>query len=828
MKQKIVDRIIVPQCILMIILVGFFGFFLGHTTFVDSDSAYLLQENIVNNKWGGWRPDITFGVSAFFSDPGTTHPRNLFSLWLLLFDNKVLGHNILFIMLVWVACLSQYIFLRKLVPEVNKTVLVCLAALIPFSSMRYEFVFLYANIIQITSASLGSLLFYEFFKAPRIRHYFYYIMLIWALVFLGSSVSLFQFLFFSALFTFGVIAYHGWYSDWTQLRYVISRYFSVNLIAGSALFFLGAWVFFCLWVEQVAVGYSRTPDYTTSSFVRSPELLETILKVSQYFHAGYLSPWSGELGIRQRLGGQSWQNISPITPVLILIFLFFKSQNFWEFSAKYIVLGGYLYHEIFYWFPGPFNFIQSMVKLYPPDKMYPFIQVYQIVLVAFLVSRLTSTNNEPMNTSQWKTPRVLAFVLALFYGGGLVFILFLKTVPQVLLEYSLEMLRWVGKVFDFGVEFLAVLLEANILLLDETLTGSSILFYGFTFFLLLIFSTRSWPRFIGFMDGRILAIALLLNGLFLSWAVYPLNKQPLQWDQQKVGGVPLAARFEPTDRLARVGSLPACRGKEGYQECVQKKFFDNEFGPRRYQVGRQRVPLFEFTKVQSFAPQPSIDYINSFMRQESLVSAASHGTLRALMDERLSYSSKLFDLAAINYLWSRDRLPDTKHLELIYKSRQFFLYFNKRAWPYYYFADRIETIGAYENLYEAEQGTAYLWEGADKVTLPIKPPIRKRRLTLEKFEHGDVEFIYSSDEQEFLVIADSWHPNWLASVNGEEVPILKVNGIFKGILLPPGDGRVHLIFNNTPYSFGILVSAVSWSLFLLGWGWCAFRLRERY
>jgi hypothetical protein len=824
MKQKLVDRIIVPQCILMIILVGFFGLFLDHTLFVDADTSYLLQENTVNNKWGGWRPDSMFGHSSFFSDPGTSHPRNLFSLWLLSFDDKVLGHNSLFLMLVWVACLFQYMFLRKLVPEVNKSALVCLAALIPFSSMRYEFVFLYANIMQIISASLGSLLFYDFFTTPRIRHYFYYITIIWALVFFGSSVSLMQFLFFTAFFTFGIIIYHGWYADWAQLRKVISRYLSINLIAGSALFSLGAWIFYSMWVEQVAVGYARTPDYSSSVFIRSPQLIEVLGRVSSYFHAGFLSPWSSELGITQRLGGHSWQNISPITPVLILIFIFFKSRNFWEFSAKYIVLGGYLYHEAFYWFPGAFNFIQSVVKLYPPNKMYPFIQVYQIVLIAFLVSRLTSNNNEFMNTSQWKSPRVLALVLSLFYGGGLVFILFLKTAPQALLEYLLQMLRWVGRTFNFGIDFFAKLIEANILLFEETLGGSSILFYGFTFFVLVIFSTRSWPRFIGFLDGRVLAIALLLNGIFLSWAVYPLNKQPLIWDQQKVDGLPLAARFEPTDRLARVG-LPPCRDKEGYMECVQKKFFDKEFGPRRYQAGNQRVPLFEFTKNQSFAPQPSADYIKAFMRQENFIIP---GLLRALQSEQVSYSSKLFDLAAVNYLWSRNQLPDTKHLELIYKSEQFYLYLNKRAWSYYYFADRIETIEAYENLYEAEQGVAYLWEGSDRITLPLKSPNRKRRLTLEKLEHGDVEFEYSSDEQEFLVIADSWHPNWFASVNGEEIPILKVNGIFKGVLLPPGGGRVHLIFNNTPYSFGILVSAVSWSLFLLGWGWCAFRFRERY
>jgi len=173
-------------------------------------------------------------------------------------------------------------------------------------------------------------------------------------------------------------------------------------------------------------------------------------------------------------------------------------------------------------------------------------------------------------------------------------------------------------------------------------------------------------------------------------------------------------------------------------------------------------------------------------------------------------------------------LPEAEHLELVYRSYQFYIYHNQRAWPYYYFADRIKTIKAYEDLYDAEQGVAYLWEGIDKVMFSPKLPDRRRMLKLGKLEYGDVEFMYSSEEQEFLVIADSWHPNWVASVNGVKIPILKTNGIFKGILLPPGDGKVRLFFDNTPYRLGIWIAVISWSIFLIGWGWCAFRFRERY
>jgi uncharacterized membrane protein YfhO len=77
-------------------------------------------------------------------------------------------------------------------------------------------------------------------------------------------------------------------------------------------------------------------------------------------------------------------------------------------------------------------------------------------------------------------------------------------------------------------------------------------------------------------------------------------------------------------------------------------------------------------------------------------------------------------------------------------------------------------------------------------------------------------------------MADSWHPNWRAHLNGKETPIVKTNGVFKGVLLPPGEGVVHLFFDNSTYQNGVWISAITWSLFLFGWGWCRFRLREKW
>jgi uncharacterized membrane protein YfhO len=101
-------------------------------------------------------------------------------------------------------------------------------------------------------------------------------------------------------------------------------------------------------------------------------------------------------------------------------------------------------------------------------------------------------------------------------------------------------------------------------------------------------------------------------------------------------------------------------------------------------------------------------------------------------------------------------------------------------------------------------------------------------LELKKFNYGDIEFNYISHEYEFLVISDAWHPNWRAKINGKDVNILKTNGVFKGLLVPPGEGIIHLFFDNSSYYLGVWISLSAWSLFFLGWGWCSSRIKNRY
>ena len=68
----------------------------------------------------------------------------------------------------------------------------------------------------------------------------------------------------------------------------------------------------------------------------------------------------------------------------------------------------------------------------------------------------------------------------------------------------------------------------------------------------------------------------------------------------------------------------------------------------------------------------------------------------------------------------------------------------------------------------------------------------------------------------YLFVSNSWHPGWMAFVDGEPTPVLKANLAFSAVPLPEGMGerRVELLFRPASSYLGLLVSLLSTALFL--------------
>jgi len=302
--------------------------------------------------------------------------------------------------------------------------------------------------------------------------------------------------------------------------------------------------------------------------------------------------------------------------------------------------------------------------------------------------------------------------------------------------------------------------------------------------------------------------------VFLAWAVYPLNREPLVWDAQMAEGRKVAEMFAPTDRIARVKPV-SCRERADKIACYRERLFAGAGEPRRYHAGYGQSPALELTAVKSITQAEVGSFIFGLLKAEGV----NVPSLRWFESQPPIFRSRLFDISAVRYLFSEFQIDETDTLRLAYQGSQFYLYENKDAWPYFYIANQVSLMRNYDDLLGARRGEAYLWS--------LKQPVdttRWRRLGNESdvsiqltvFTQGEMEFAYSAKKESFLVVADAWHPRWKASIDGTETGVFKTNGVFKGVLIPEGRHVLKLYFDTTPYQPGIFVSLVSATIFLSG------------
>ena len=65
-----------------------------------------------------------------------------------------------------------------------------------------------------------------------------------------------------------------------------------------------------------------------------------------------------------------------------------------------------------------------------------------------------------------------------------------------------------------------------------------------------------------------------------------------------------------------------------------------------------------------------------------------------------------------------------------------------------------------------------------------------------------------------LVLSEAWYPGWRASVDGQSVPVLKVDGVLRGLCLPSGQHTVLFQFDPPLVKWGLLVTGVTMVILL--------------
>jgi hypothetical protein len=107
---------------------------------------------------------------------------------------------------------------------------------------------------------------------------------------------------------------------------------------------------------------------------------------------------------------------------------------------------------------------------------------------------------------------------------------------------------------------------------------------------------------------------------------------------------------------------------------------------------------------------------------------------------------------------------------------------------------------------------------------PVAPgdgPIGDARITV--YESERVVVRTESTAPVWLVLTDSFDPDWSATRDGESVEILPADALFRGVPLPPGAWEVEFRYRPRAFRIGAVVSAVC----LLSGFWILRRWRPR-
>lgn len=817
--------------LLAIVLAGHFGALLGHGFFVEEDPVSLFAFAAQNSRSDGWIASEALGASRFHGDPGAHHIWSPWSFWHRLFSDQVLAYNSSIVVLLCAAALAQLFLIRRMVPALAPVLAALLACLLIFSPLRYEYFFQRHWIMLTISAPLALLVLHDFCRAPAPRHFFQLTVLFFLALVLGSAGP---FTHLGALCVFLAIAFglvradSGAAYDLRNRLRVVLRMLALVIASAGASLVLDAWELYTIFLEKAQVGYVRDPNYVTDgAFAAIPALKDLLNWGASYFHSGWLSPWMASPGVPSLLPAASWKNVSPLFPVVLLILLANRQRTGLERVCLLAVIFFFVYDGLLLFLPGLSNSIQSLLALYPLERFEPAYQTYQVALIACVVARL----NDAPSLDVTKAARVLAGALAAGYLALLAVFAIAAIKPDILLDATNGITRVLaekGAADEISLAIVDQLARQHVSIWREQ---GNLFQYGFLMLTafgsgFLAFRGASFLQRSGVLAASV-ACVLVLTNLLLALAVYPLNKDPLVWDANRRGlqsalpelgqarvtrvGVPCLAGMDSGNVGSYVGHYESKR--KDWKECILRKLQSDP----RYLVGYTLIPALELSAVKSFTQRDVAEWVLGMLRAEGIPITQ----MRSLTTWPPLYESKVYDMAAVKYLVSNQELPPRENLVPRYRGKQFFIYENLRAWDPIFLADRVAFTDDISDMAAASRHHAFLPASErDRLGRLADDSVsagKRGQVQLLSTRDGHFELSVEAGRESLLVIADAWHPQWIARVDGQVAPVLKVNGAFKGVVVPAGQHRIVLSFDTTPYGGGIIPAVIAMLVFLAAW-----------
>lgn len=186
--------------------------------------------------------------------------------------------------------------------------------------------------------------------------------------------------------------------------------------------------------------------------------------------------------------------------------------------------------------------------------------------------------------------------------------------------------------------------------------------------------------------------------------------------------------------------------------------------------------------------------------------------------------STQYNLLGVKYVVGRKDEPpgDTNILMSVFnEDPQVDVYLNTQAYPRVMLVYNAQVVADAEAAFTAIHDEAF--EPAQYVILESGQPLSQEsglgEITIQRYDLNQAAFWVKSDRPAYLLLTDIDHPDWSATVDGVEAPLLTADYAFRAIYLEAGEHTVAMTYTPAGWWPGLGLSLAAWLGIVAGIIW---------
>jgi hypothetical protein len=188
-------------------------------------------------------------------------------------------------------------------------------------------------------------------------------------------------------------------------------------------------------------------------------------------------------------------------------------------------------------------------------------------------------------------------------------------------------------------------------------------------------------------------------------------------------------------------------------------------------------------------------------------------TILPVMDPGLLYVERVSFVTPDDKEVSLANLTGNDDFTLIYRTNEVAVYENLDVMPRAFLAHDARVVDDNSALAEMQRND---FKPAQLVFLANGAPIRAggaqrddESVQTVSYKPERVVLSAHASADAYLVLADAWFPDWIARIDGVEVPLQRADLMFRAVRVSPGDHQIEFEYRPISLYIGTLISAIA-------------------